>query len=135
MKKRTRFGVAALGAALAVSLAGATGGAIASASSAPKPTVVKLRGATRGVTLTLMYGSSGPAETAAVNAAAAAWSKSSGNKVNVINASNLNQQLDQGFAGGNPPDVFYLSSSLLETFAKQGDLLPYASKVAPASVF
>ncbi len=135
MKQRNRFGVAALGVALAVSLVGATGGAIASASSTPRPTVVKLRGATRGVSLTLMYGSSGPAETAAVNAAAAAWSKSSGNKVNVINASNLNQQLDQGFAGGNPPDVFYLSSSLLETFAKQGDLLPYASKVAPASVF
>ena len=53
----------------------------------------------------------------------------------VTNASNLTEQLDEAFAGGSPPDVFYLSSSALETFAKQGELLPYASLVAPASDF
>jgi multiple sugar transport system substrate-binding protein len=55
--------------------------------------------------------------------------------VNAIAASNLSQQLDQGFAGGTPPDIFYLSSGQLQTFAKQGDLLPYASQAAPASAF
>lgn len=135
MRKVNRFAVAALAAALAVTLVGVSGGAIASASSTPKLTGPKLTGPTKGVTLTLMFGSSGPAETAAVNAAAAAWGKLSGNKVNVINASNLGQQLDQGFAGGSPPDIFYLSSAQLETFAKQGDLLPYAKDVAPARAF
>ena len=55
------------------------------------------------VTITALIGSSGPAETFAVNNAAAAWSKQTGNKVNVIVASDLGQQLAQGFASGNPP--------------------------------
>jgi multiple sugar transport system substrate-binding protein len=52
-----------------------------------------------------MFGSSGPAETAAVQAAAASFTRTSGIKVKVIAASNLTQQLAQGFAGGQPPDV------------------------------
>ncbi len=98
-------------------------------------TKVTLTGKTSGVTLTLMFGSSGSAETAAVKAAAAAWAKSSHNHVNVIPASNFTQQLDEAFAGGTPPDVFYLGSQQIETFAKQGELLPYANLVAPAKAF
>ena len=120
----------ALSAALVVPL----GGTVASASSSGA-SAVKLSGATKGVKLTLMFGSSGTAETKAINAAATAWGKSSGNRVSVISASNFGQQLAQGFAGGTPPDVFYLSSSQLETFAKQGDLLPYASQAASPSAF
>ena len=135
MKKRNIFKVTAFSIALATSLIGATVGTIASASSAARSPRVTLSGATTGITLNLMYGSSGPAETAAINAAATAWGTSSGNTVTVTNASNLSQQLDQGFAGGSPPDIFYLSSGQLETFAKQGDLLPYASQAAPASAF
>src|SRR5438105_7854007 len=74
------------------------------------------------VTLTALIGSSGPAETFAVNNAAAAWSKQTGNKVDVIVASNLGQQLAQGFASGNPPDIFYLGNDQVATYAKAGDL-------------
>ena len=74
------------------------------------------------VTVTALIGSSGPAETFAVNNAAAAWSKQTGNKVNVIVASDLGQQLAQGFASGNPPDIFYLGNDQVATYAKAGDL-------------
>ncbi len=113
---------------------GVTTGAFASAHATPAGKVT-LTGKTSGVKLTLMFGSSGPAETAAVKAAAAAWGKKSHNKVDVIPASNFTQQLDEAFAGGTPPDVFYLGSQQLETFAKQGELLPYAPLVAPAKDF
>ena len=61
-------------------------------------------------TLTALIGSSGPAETFAVNGAAKAFTKQTGIDVNVIVASDLGQQLAQGFASGNPPDIFYLSN-------------------------
>jgi multiple sugar transport system substrate-binding protein len=74
--------------------------------------------------LTALIGSSGPAETNAVNVATAAWSKKTGIKVNVIVASDLGQQLAQGFASGNPPDIFYLGNDQVATYAKAGDLAP-----------
>ena len=76
------------------------------------------------MTITALIGSSGPAETFAVNNAAAAWSKQTGNKVNVIVASDLGQQLAQGFASGNPPDIFYLGNDQVATYAKANDLAP-----------
>jgi multiple sugar transport system substrate-binding protein len=79
---------------------------------------------TSDTTLTALIGSSGPAETNAVNVATAAWSKKTGIKVNVIVASNLGQQLAQGFASGNPPDIFYLGNDQVATYAKAGDLAP-----------
>ena len=63
---------------------------------------ITLTGKLHGVTLNLMYGSSGPAETAAINQASKAWAAQSGNKVIVTNASNLTEQLDEAFAGGTP---------------------------------
>ena len=62
-------------------------------------------------TLTALIGSSGPAETFAVNSAVKAFTKQTGIDVNVVVASDLGQQLAQGFASGNPPDVFYLSNA------------------------
>ncbi len=76
--------------------------------------------------LTLMFGSSGPAETKAVDTAAAAFTKQSGIKVHVIAASNLTQQLAQGFAAGKPPDVFYLDPGTFQNYAKSNALYPYA---------
>ena len=78
----------------------------------------------KAVTLTALIGSSGPAETFAVNNAAAAWAKQTGNKVNVVVASDLGQQLAQGFASGNPPDIFYLGNDQVATYAKANDLAP-----------
>jgi multiple sugar transport system substrate-binding protein len=80
--------------------------------------------------LTLMFGSSGPAETKAVNSAAAAFTKQSGIKVNVVAASNLVQQLAQGFAGGQPPDVFYLDPGSFQNYAKQSALDAYPQQLA-----
>jgi multiple sugar transport system substrate-binding protein len=75
-------------------------------------------------TLTALIGSSGPAETYAVNNAAKAFTKRTGVPVNVVVASDLGQQLAQGFASGNPPDIFYLGNDQVATYAKAGDLAP-----------
>lgn len=77
--------------------------------------------------LTVLIGSSGDAETAAVQDAVAAWSESSGTAVEVIAASDLNQQLAQGFASGSPADVFYLSTDALAGYASNGSLAAYGN--------
>ena len=106
---------------------------------APAPAMAssgpKLTGKTSGVTLNFMIASSGTAETNADKAAAAAWGKQTGNKVNVINASNMQLQLTESFAGGSPPDVFYGETTMFESMAKAGQLLPSGNLVAPASNF
>lgn len=89
--------------------------------------------ATGPAKLTIMIGSSGDAETNAVKTAAAAWSKKSGNTASVIVASDLPQQLGQGFAGGTPPDVFYADASRIGDFAKVGNLYPYGDQVKDAN--
>ena len=76
----------------------------------------------KATTLTALIGSSGPAETFAVNNAAKAFTKRTGIQLNVIVASDLGQQLAQGFASGNPPDIFYLGNDQVATYAKAGDL-------------
>jgi multiple sugar transport system substrate-binding protein len=85
--------------------------------------------------ITLMFGSSGPAETKAVDQAAAAFTKQSGIKVKVIAASNLTQQVAQGFAAGHPPDVFYLDPGTFQNYAKEGALDPYAGSLPNANQF
>jgi multiple sugar transport system substrate-binding protein len=79
--------------------------------------------------LTVMIGSSGQPETDAMNAAVAAWSKQSGVSAKVVAASDLNQELAQGFASGSPADVFYLAPSSLAGYADAGNLLDYGSLV------
>jgi multiple sugar transport system substrate-binding protein len=78
----------------------------------------------KATTITALIGSSGPAETYAVNNAARAWTKQTGIPVNVVVASDLGQQLAQGFASGNPADIFYLGNDQVATYAKAGDLAP-----------
>jgi multiple sugar transport system substrate-binding protein len=85
--------------------------------------------------LTLMFGSSGPAETAAVQAAAKAFTKQSGIGVQVIAASNLTQQVAQGFSGGTPPNVFYLDPLTFQSYAKDGALDAYPSSLPNAGGF
>jgi multiple sugar transport system substrate-binding protein len=85
--------------------------------------------------LEILIGSSGPAETDAVTAAADAWAEESGNEVEVIAATDLNQQLSQGFAANEPPDVFYLSSDVFAEYASNGSLLPYAGDLENADDF
>jgi len=85
--------------------------------------------ATGPAKLTIMIGTSGDAETNAVKAAADAWSKKSGNTASVIVASDLGQQLGQGFAGGTPPDLFYADAARIGDFAKAGNLYAYGDQV------
>ena len=75
-------------------------------------------------TLTALIGSSGPAETFAVTGAVKAFTKQTGIEVNLVVASDLGQQLAQGFASGNPPDIFYLSNDSVATYAQAGSLAP-----------
>jgi multiple sugar transport system substrate-binding protein len=87
------------------------------------------------VSLNVLIASSGDAETDAVKSATDAWAKETGNKVTVTVASDIAQELAQGFAGGNPPDVFYLDASKWASFAKDGSLFPYAEDTADADDF
>jgi len=103
-------------------------GAVAAASP-PSPRAQ----ATGPAKLTIMIGTSGDAETNAVKTAAAAWATKSGNTAEVIVASDLGQQLGQGFAGGTPPDVFYADASRIGDFAKAGNLFAYGDQVASSS--
>jgi multiple sugar transport system substrate-binding protein len=88
-----------------------------------------------GGSLQILIGSSGPAETDAVTAAADAWSEESGTEVEVIAATDLNQQLSQGFAANEPPDVFYLGSDTFAEYAANGSLLAYAGDLENADDF
>ena len=80
--------------------------------------------------LQVLIGSSGTAETDAVKAAAAAWASATGNTATVTPAQDIGQQLGQAFAGGTPPDVFYVDASRFADYASVGALEPYADKVS-----
>ena len=132
MQRRTRWlaaGALALAGAVALS---ACGSGFSSGSSTTSSSN-KLTSSKKA--LTVLIGSSGPAETAAVTAEVAAWSKSSGTSAKVIAASALDQQLAQGFASGSPADVFYLSNGDLAGYASAGDLLSYGSLLPNKSDF
>ena len=68
-------------------------------------------------------------------AAAATWSQQSGIQVNVIAAQNLVQQVSQGMAANDPPDVFYLDTSSFQNYAKTGALFSYGNKVSNPNDF
>ena len=80
--------------------------------------------------LTVLIGSSGEAETSAVEDAVAAWSKQSGIDATVQVANDLPQQLSQGFAAGDPPDVFYLATEALAGYAGNGSLVAYGDQLS-----
>lgn len=79
--------------------------------------------------LTVLIGSSGDAETAAVQQALDAWSADSGTEVSLQVASDLGQELSQGFAAGEPADLFYLSTDQIAGFAANGSLQAYGDQL------
>jgi multiple sugar transport system substrate-binding protein len=87
------------------------------------------------VRLQFMIGSSGDAETTAVNEAARAWGTQTGNTVEVIPAKDINQQLTQALAGGTPPDVFYVDASRFSTLAENGALAPIGDQLQNSNDF
>ncbi len=80
--------------------------------------------------ISVLIGSSGDAETTAVKSAVSDWSKTSGTEASVAVASDMVQQLSQGFAAGKPPDVFYVSTDQFAGFAANGSLEPYGDDLA-----
>lgn len=92
-------------------------------------------GASGGGQLQVLIGSSGQAETTAVTDAVAAWSKESGTPARVSAASDLAQELSQGFAAKTPPDVFYVSSDLFNSYAASGALEAYGDQLSNADDF
>ena len=85
--------------------------------------------------MTLLFGSSGTAETNAINAAAAAWGQQSGSTVTATPAQNLTQQLAQGFSSNTAPDLFYLGADQVANYAKAGNLLAYGDSLSNKSDF
>ncbi len=85
--------------------------------------------------VTVLIGSSGEAETTSVKAAVAAWSSKAGIPAEVKVASDLVQQATQGFAGGKPDDVLYVSTDQLSGWAKNGSLEAYGDQLANKSDF
>ena len=86
-------------------------------------------GAATGVKLTMLIGSSGDAETKAVNDATAAWAQKGGNTVTVTPAKDLTQELTQALAGGTPPDLFYVDASKFAGLVKAGALAAYGDQM------
>jgi multiple sugar transport system substrate-binding protein len=123
MRRNTRLALIATTAAALT--ASACGGGFEESSGAQQQNTGKAK-------LTVLIGSSGDAETNAVKEAAEAWSSKSGNTAEVVVASDMNQQLGQGFAGGNPPDVFYADAGRIGDFAKAGNLFAYGDQVSSA---
>ncbi len=82
--------------------------------------------------ISILIGSSGDAETDAVKAAVQAWSDDSGVDATVQVASDLTQELSQGFASGEPADVFYVSADAFQAYAANGSLYPYGDQLAAA---
>lgn len=85
-------------------------------------------GAQGGASLNMLIASSGDAETNAVREAVEAWGQESGNSVDVTVASDMNQELAQGFAGGSPADVFYMNADQVATNVQAGNLYPYSTE-------
>ena len=113
---------------------------VASASAAPRSAAADASTdasaqAAPGADLTILIGSSGDAETNAVNDLVAEWSAESGVEAEVVVASDLNQQLSQGFSSNEPPDLFYLSTDQMAAYAATDSLEPYAESLSNADDF
>jgi len=121
MSKKTWGGAVALAAASAVMLAGCAGSGDT--------------GDSGGSELTILIGSSGAAETEAVQAAADTWAADNDATVKVIAADDLNQQLSQGFAGDDAPDLFYMGWDQFANYATNGYLDTYAQDLSNADQF
>ncbi len=92
-------------------------------------------GSEGGGEVSVLIGTSGDAETQAVEDAVAAWSEDSGVEASVKVAADLPQELSQGFAADNPPDVFYVSTDTLAGYAGNGSLHPYGDELSNVDDF
>jgi len=130
IRRSRRLSVAALAVTSSVVLAACGGGFEEESGGSDAPAA-----ADGPAELKVLIASSGDAETAAVEEAAQAWAEESGNVVKVQVANDIAQQLSQGFAGGNPPDVFYVDAGVFGDYAAAGNLYPYLDQLADADDF
>ncbi|THA24360.1 extracellular solute-binding protein [Streptomyces sp. RKND-216] len=79
--------------------------------------------------LAMMIAASTDAEADSLKKAVARWEKKTGHQVRVQVAQDLNQQLGQALAGGEPPDVFYVTSDQFANYADGGSLYAYGDQV------
>ena len=105
----------------------ATGGA--TAATADETAASESAAPVTGTKIQVMIASSGPTETAAVAAAVKGWETESGNTVELIAADDINLQLGQALAGGDPPDVFYVNADKFQDYASGGSLAAIGSKL------
>ncbi|MGG5258860.1 sugar ABC transporter substrate-binding protein [Phycicoccus avicenniae] len=87
------------------------------------------------VTLKFMITSNGPADVKLQQDTVKAWETKTGNKVEIVAASDINQQLTQGFAAGSPPDLFFTDANVFPTYAKAGNMYPYGKQIANSGDF
>lgn len=88
-----------------------------------------------GADLSLLFGSSGNAETKALQAATKSWADATKNTVKVTPAQDLTQQLAQAFSSNTAPDLFYVGADQVANYAKAGNLLAYADSLPNAGDF
>lgn len=111
--------------ALAVGVLAACGGGGFDEGSSPSSPA----SASGPVTLKMLIGASNDVELGAVRTATQAWAAKTGNSVQVTPAAKLPEELAKGFAGGAPPDIFYLDPGFVGTYAKAGNLYAYGDQV------
>ncbi len=130
MTLKNRPVLAALAVAAALSLAACGGSGFSSTSTTPAASESANKNP-----VSVLIGSSGDAETTSVKNAVAAWSAKSGVPAEVKVASDLTQQATQGFAGGKPDDVLYVSTDQFAGWAKNGSLEAYGDQLTNKSDF
>lgn len=130
MTLKNRPVLAALAVAAALSLAACGGNGFSSTSTSPAASESANKNP-----VSVLIGSSGDAETTSVKNAVAAWSAKSGVPAEVKVASDLTQQATQGFAGGKPDDVLYVSTDQFAGWAKNGSLEAYGDQLTNKSDF
>lgn len=127
---RRAFGATALTAAVAATLAACGGGSGFSSGSASSSADASSGSAGGSGKITLLYAPSGDAEKQAYLDAVAAFTKSTGIEVEATAATDLNQELSQGFAAGKPADVFYLNPDFIAAYVENGSLYAYGDKLS-----
>lgn len=83
-------------------------------------------------TLQMLVGSGTTAESRVLHEQTQKWAQQTGNKVEIVQAAELDQQLGQHFAGGTPPDLFYLAPGSLERYTENGSLHAYGDRLRNA---
>lgn len=84
------------------------------------------------VSLQLLMGSATTAEARVLHELTARWAARTGHRVDVARAADLEQQLGQAFAGGSPPDLFYLAPGDFGRYVQNGSLLGYGDRLRTA---